>query len=338
MKGHFNNERDFGVEIEFLRPSDKTQEEIANALRGIGVRCRVEGYNHTTRTHWKIVSDSSVNSHRNGLYGDNELVSPRLKGQEGLDELEKVCQTLQLLGCEVNKSCGIHVHHDVTNIVRESDPVAKKFITNLVLFCAKYENIIYKLVSPSRLGIGYSTPVRRNFFESGELSRVFQSDPLSVTNLKSGLVNKVVRVVNDKVMNTSLQMGRCCGLNLMNVWQRGSVEFRYHNGSLSFEKIKSWIVVTNAIVNSVESTNFVKLSDVPNGSRGLASFRGAIGFVGRSGNQDGTPYTNDQLTKDANLFIQRRYRANHNRIDQYITQRDYGFVREGIFNSTNGER
>ena len=67
MKGHFNNERDFGVEIEFLRPSQTTQEEIANALRGMGVECRVEGYNHTTRTHWKIVSDSSESSHRNGL-------------------------------------------------------------------------------------------------------------------------------------------------------------------------------------------------------------------------------------------------------------------------------
>ena len=339
MKGHFNNERDFGVEIEFLRPSQTTQEEIANALRGMGVECRVEGYNHTTRTHWKIVSDSSVSSHRNGLYGDNELVSPRLKGQEGLDELEKVCQTLQLLGCEVNRTCGIHIHHDVTNIVRESDSVAKKFITNLVLFCAKYENIIYKLVSPSRIdGRGYSIPVRRTFFSRGELSRVFQNDPLSVTNVKSGLVNKVVRIVNDKVMNTRLQTNRCCGLNLMNIWSRGSVEFRYHNGSLNFEKIKSWIVVTNAIVNSVETTNFVKLSNVPNGSSGLASFRGAIGFVGRSGNQDGTPYTNDQLTKDANLFIQRRYRANNNRTDQYASHYDYRYVSGGMFNSTNGER
>lgn len=32
--------------------------------------------------------------------------------------------------------------------------------------------------------------------------------------------------------------------------------------------------MTNAIVNSVETTNFVKLSNVPNGSSGLASFRG----------------------------------------------------------------
>lgn len=337
MKGHFNSQRDFGVEIEFLRPSDKTQQNVADALNTIGINCRVEGYNHTTREHWKITPDGSVHTHREGLRGGNELVSPRLKGQEGLDEVEKVCQVLQLLGCEVNKSCGLHVHQDVTEIVRESDATAKKFITNLVLLCAKYENIIYKLVSPSRLdNRHFSIPVRKTFFNGGELSRVIQNDPLSITNVKSVLVNKIVRVVNDKVVTSELQPNRACGLNLTNIWSRGSVEFRYHNGTLNFEKIKSWIVVTNAIVNSVESTNFVKLSNVPNGSRGLASFRGAIGFVGRSGNQDGTPYTNDQLTKDANLFIQRRYRANNNRTDQYERHYDFSYVSRGVFNSTNG--
>ena len=121
----------------------------------------------------------------------------------------------------------------------------------------------------------------------------------------------------------------------MNIWSRGSVEFRYHNGSLSFKKIKSWIVVTNAIVNSVETTNFVKLSNVPNGSSGLASFRGAIGFVGRSGNQDGTPYTNDQLTKDANLFIQRRYRELNRNEERYERHSDYRYVKDGTFQNNN---
>tara|TARA_R100001163_G_C5068394_1_gene208644 strand:+ start:11740 stop:12756 length:1017 start_codon:yes stop_codon:yes gene_type:complete len=338
MKGHFNNERDFGVEIEFLRPRGISQQQVSDALNNMNIQCRVEGYNHTTRTHWKIVGDSSVNTHTATHLGDNEIVSPRLRGQDGLDELQKVCDVLQLLGCVVNKTCGIHIHHDVTNIVRESDSSAKKFITNLVLFCAKYEHIIYKLVSPSRLdGRNYSVPVRRTFFSRGELSRVNVIDSLSLTNLKSELLNKVVRVVNDKVMNGTLQPNRSCGLNLLNVWSRGSVEFRYHNGSLNFEKIKSWIVVTNAIVNSVESTNFVKLSNVPSGARGLASFRGAIGFVGRSGNQDGTPYTNDQLTKDANLFIQRRYRANNNRTNQYARHYDYRYVSSGMFHNV-GER
>ena len=147
-------------------------------------------------------------------------------------------------------------------------------------------------------------------------------------------------IVNDKCeasISGNLQYNRTCGLNLYKVWQRGSVEFRYHNGTLNFEKIKSWVVVTNAIVNSVESTNFVKLCNVPNGSRGLASFRGTIGFVGRSGNQDGTPYSNDQLTKDANLFIQRRYRALNRRESAYARHHDYSFVRGGIFNIQNNQ-
>ena len=335
MKGHFNSDRDFGIEIEFLIPRDKTQETIANALRGVGVDCRVEGYNHTTRPHWKIVGDVSVSGNRTHT-GNNELVSPRLCGENGLRQVEKVCDVLNLLGCEVNKSCGLHVHQDVTDIVGESDRTATKFLKNLVLFCAKYENIIYKLISPSRLdNRQYSIPVRRIFFNSRYMRL---NNELST--IKNDLDRKVKIVVNDKSESSvsgNLQHSRSCGLNLYKIWQRGSVEFRYHNGTLNFDKIKSWVVVTNAIVNSVENTNFVKLCNVPNGSRGLASFRGAIGFVGRSGNQDGTPYSNDQLTKDANLFIQRRYRSLNARQDAYARHQDYRYVSDGIFNISNNQ-
>ena len=333
MKGHFNNQRDFGVEIEFLIPRDKNQQDIANALSGIGIDTRVEGYNHTTRTHWKLVNDVSVigNSHH---YGGNELVSPRLSGQDGLDELGKVCDILNLLGCDINKTCGLHIHHDVTNIVNESDANAMRFIKNLVGLVAKYEHIIYKLISPSRLdGRGYSIPCRKLYFEG--------MTSIQTTNeMKKTLNRKIKRVVRDKNEGSTsrhLQHRRTCGLNLYKIWDRGSVEFRYHQGTLNFNKIKSWIVLTNAIINSVESTNFVKLSFVPNGSRGLASFRGAIGFVGRSGNVNGTPYTNDQLTKDANLYIQRRYRVFNSRESEYQNHPDYSFVSDGTFtNTSNG--
>lgn len=335
MKGHFNGNRDFGIEIEFLIPRGKTKETIANALRGVGVDCQVEAYNHRTAPHWKIVSDISVHDSSTHT-GNNELVSPRLSGENGLRQVEKVCDVLNLLGCEVNKSCGLHVHQDVTDIVGESDRTATKFLKNLVLFCAKYENIIYKLISPSRLdNRQYSIPVRRVFFRTQNMRL---NNELST--IKNDLDRKVKIVVNDKSESSvsgNLQHSRSCGLNLYKIWQRGSVEFRYHNGTLNFEKIKSWVVVTNAIVNSVESTNFVKLCNVPNGSRGLASFRGAIGFVGRSGNQDGTPYSNDQLTKDANLFIQRRYRNLNARQSAYARHHDYRFVSDGIFNISNNQ-
>ena len=333
MKGHFNNNRDFGVEIEFLIPRGKNQQDVANALSGIGIPTFVEGYNHVTRTHWKIVDDVSVHGNSN-FNGSNELVSPRLSGQDGLDELKKVCEILSILGCDVNKTCGLHIHHDVTEIVNESDAKATRFLKNLVGFVAKYEHIIYKLVAPSPLdnspNRGYSLPCRRTYFNNSITTR-------PTNEIKNALDRKVKRVVRDKHQTSTsqnLQTRRTCGMNLYKIWDRGSVEFRYHHGTINFNKIKSWIVLTNAIVNSVESTNFVKLSYVPNGSRGLASFRGAIGFVGRSGNSNGTPYTNDQLTKDANLYIQRRYRGFNLRENEYQRYPDYSYVSDGTFTMT----
>ena len=327
MRGHFNNERDFGIEIEFLIPRSSNQQSVARSLNAMGVSTRVESYNHTTRPHWKIVNDVSV-SGNNTHSGGNELVSPRLRGQSGLDELKKVCEVLTLLGCEVNSSCGLHVHQDVTEIVNESDANAQKFLKNIVLFCAKYENIIYKLISPSRIRNGYSTPVRKVFF-NGDMRLNNQ-----LSTIKNSLDKKVKIVVNDKSersTSNNLQNNRVCGLNLHKIWERGSIEFRYHNGTINFDKIKSWVVLTNAIINSVESTNFVKLCNVPNSSKGLASFRGAIGFVGRSGKQDGTRYTNDQLTKDANLFIQRRYKHLSSRESDYCGSDYVYYVQNGVF-------
>ena len=54
--------------------------------------------------------------------------------------------------------------------------------------------------------------------------------------------------INNNQPSPSVQYNRACGLNFRNVWTRGSVEFRYHNGSLNFDKIVSWIVFTQAII------------------------------------------------------------------------------------------
>ena len=72
--------RKFGIEIEAY---NCTREKLASELRSAGIDVAVEGYNHTTRNHWKLVTDSS-------LTGNNtfELVSPVLEGEAGLKELE----------------------------------------------------------------------------------------------------------------------------------------------------------------------------------------------------------------------------------------------------------
>ena len=96
--------RKFGIEIEAYNCS---RERLARELREAGIEVTVESYNHTTRPHWKLVTDSSING--NDTF---ELVSPILVGEAGLRELEKVCWVLDLCEVKVNESCGLHVHID----------------------------------------------------------------------------------------------------------------------------------------------------------------------------------------------------------------------------------
>jgi hypothetical protein len=84
---NFTFNRDFGIEIEAFGVNPATLERKLNEA---GIETRYEGYNHTTRTYWKIVTDSSLNGH-----DTFELVSPILNGENGLEQLEKVCRVLK---------------------------------------------------------------------------------------------------------------------------------------------------------------------------------------------------------------------------------------------------
>ena len=324
-KGKFNNNRGFGVEIEFIRPRNTSKQDICDALI---VTCEVEGYNHITRPHWKIVTDCSVHEnssqHDRGLVGDNEIVSPILYGENGFAQLKNILDTLNELGCEVNYTCGIHVHHDVTNKMVEGKEQSQKFLANLVKFVAKYEHLIYKLVSPSRLdGRNYSTPVRQEFFGHTETLNK-NSVARMVARVKRNCENKYrySNDINNNQPSPSVQYNRACGLNFRNVWTRGSVEFRYHNGSLNFDKIVSWIVFTQAIINTVEDSNAIQMNYVPNNYKGITRMRKAIGFVSTS--------NRDDVVKSSSAYMLKRFKQLSAREDDYARNRQYSYVQDGL--------
>ncbi len=283
----FNNQKGFGVEIEFLRPRGVSQQRIANeiddALNAVDGGCRVEVYNHITRPQWKLVTDQSVHGSGN-LLGNNELVSPILKGQNGKEQLMIVLEVLNTLGCGVNRTCGIHIHHDVTDTMVRDQKSVTTFLNNLIKFVVKFEHIIYRLVSPSRLREGYSRPARYYF---GNMTTSVNRDLKTITN---HIFKNIKRDVDSKYDNYGMsfpssiaprsQGTRYCGLNLQNIWTRGSVEFRYMQGSLNFDKIWSWTVLTQAIINVTETTKSVGFKSVGNDLTGMFYFRKALGFIG----------------------------------------------------------
>ncbi|MBO6102073.1 MAG: amidoligase family protein [Opitutales bacterium] len=197
--------RTFGVEMEIIHNS---KSEVCGALRRSGVECVSESYNHTTRTHWKIVSDASVE-------GGFEIVSPVLKGREGLDELKKVCDALVGAGAKIKKCCGLHVHLG-TDDFKADIRVWKNLYKNY----ATLESIIDSFMPPSR---------RDN--------RFCQSMRVGGWRGKIGSA-RTLQDLESKITGRS----RYFKLNSQSYWRHRTVEFRQHSGSVEFEKVKNWIL------------------------------------------------------------------------------------------------
>lgn len=200
--------RKFGVEIE---AHGIAKADLANALRQVGIYTKCEGYNHTTRRHWKVIYDSSISGNQ-GF----ELVSPPLNGEAGLQELEKVCEVLDNLGAKINKSCGLHIHFEAKNFTLDT---WKKLIINY----QRLESEIDSFMPPSRRDNHYCQDLRfvnRRIIENAD----------SVYELKTYFQTRYRK------------------LNLASYTRHKTVEFRHHSGTVEFEKIKNWILFLNGLV------------------------------------------------------------------------------------------
>lgn len=237
----FNSERTFGVEIEFFlnrnntRASDSRMREVARVISSFGVDCEAEGYNHQQRPHWKIVRDVSVAG--DGL----EIVSPILKGQNGLDQLEKVTKALAEMDAKVNVSCGIHVHHDAGDFTTQT-------FKNIYTLYNRYETAIDELVAPSRRG------THNQYCKS-------QTTNYEVLR-KAKTVEDIMRIYNDRYVKLNCQSYR----------RHGTIEFRQHQGSIDFTKISNWVIFTQMIVERSITGN-VQMKD---GASDWFNFKKAI--------------------------------------------------------------
>ena len=206
--------RKFGIEIEAY---NCTREKLASELRAAGIDVAVEGYNHTTRNHWKLVTDSS-------LTGNNtfELVSPVLEGEAGLKELEKVCWVLEFCDVKVNDSCGLHIHMDAADFDLQT-------WKNLALSYKHLERVIDSFMPQSR---------RQNYYCKG-LSSISTADIQAAQN------------IND--LRAAFGNNRYRKVNLEAYARHRTVEFRQHSGTTNFTKMENWVRFLNGLITFAKS-------------------------------------------------------------------------------------
>lgn len=205
------NNMTFGVEIETVAPASA----VENGLR-------IGGYHHGVQVPylpegWKAERDGSIDG--NGYGHPCEIVSPILRGPEGLAQVLDVLRTLEAKGHRVNFTCGVHVH---IGWKREWPAEA---LARLVTIVAYSERGLYAITGSKR-------------------------------RERSRYCGGVRKYGDDKAAKPALDRDRYHALNLTNLANRTreTVEFRVFSGSLKPIKVLGWIQICLGLVERALNT------------------------------------------------------------------------------------
>lgn len=213
----------FGVECETY---NVVRDALIREVEQRNISIQSEGYNHRDNNHYyKIVSDASIQ----GVNGQ-EIVSPILKGKEGLNSLKMVCDSLNAIDAKVNRSTGLHVHFDASKI---SDSHFVQIFKNY----QKLESVIDSFMPQSRRG-------NNNYY-----CKTIQGLNYDSCNTKAD----VIRV----------NCTRYRKVNAESYLSHKTVEFRQHSGTTDYDKIANWInflrkLIQYSFENEIQECNSIE--------------------------------------------------------------------------------
>jgi len=230
----YNPNRLFGVEIEVA--TTKSNRVVANAInaeflhQGINQACEAQSYNHNTQQIWKVVQDSSVRGW--------EIVSPPMKGSQGLMELSAVCKALNALEVKVNTTTGLHVHHDARDLSGQEVGMTYSLY-------ATFQHIFNMMVAPSRRNSHFARPL--NWMLLTNSGRDNFKGEIRNTNNRSNM-NGIEWKLRDRL--NAGGMHSYTSVDCMSLYRHGTIEFRQHQGTINATKIWNWVLMTQSIIEA----------------------------------------------------------------------------------------
>lgn len=206
----------FGVEIEC---KGLTQAQCADALVAAGINAVAVGYTHEVMAAWKATSDAS-------LHGVAcEVVSPILRGEDGIAEMQRVMAALRAAGAHVDAQCGMHVHVGMEALTGHE-------IASLIDLYAARQTAVNTVLPGDRrrsqwartLGTAFRQNVTGQFRRTGTVAVGYHGDRYRTVNV--------------------------CAFP-----RYGTLEFRQHGGTLNGEKAAAWVRMLWAMATAAASGN-----------------------------------------------------------------------------------
>jgi len=224
--------RTFGIEIEMV---GKTHSMIAKAVHSVvgGKVEHVIDKEDDSLTHedihaldgrvWKIEDDDSLHAPK---HLRAELVSPKL-AETDLGTLKKVVAAIAAGGAHTNPYCGVHVHIGAKDAAVED---ICRFID--VMIDEEHKLVKNFNCSPRRL--------RRfaRLMSPGFVKKFRRRRPKTPEELEKLWYG---RPADPQRRSDRYHKSRYRGLNLQSYFYRGTVEFRYFDGSLDQKRIEACV-------------------------------------------------------------------------------------------------
>jgi hypothetical protein len=224
----------FGIEIETVGLRRDSLARAIHSVVGGTVEDHGDRWCVTTGSgrKWNVVPDGSLSGGANS----GEIVSPVLS-YDDIEELQNIIRAVRAAGAKTDSSTGIHVHVDGSTF-------DAKGVTNLVKFVYKQERLLEHVlgISPARL-MRFCRPIDQDF-----LLRLETHRPKTMQNLSSAWYG------NGTTQPTRYHHTRYHGLNLNSFFYRGTIEFRYFNGTLHAGEVKSYIQLVLALAANALSS------------------------------------------------------------------------------------
>jgi len=235
--------RPFFIELGLSCNNGSSKKVLAKSIqRRSGFAVTVVGSNshsHDSLVGWKLVHDGSIiHCQGNAPYCSIfELVSPILKGEDGLLAISKILHALRnstaaKVSLNNNDVSLFHVHVSAKGISLES---LKKVCQNFI----KYEDAMDAFFPACRRTGSEESNL---YFRSCKKAILNPDGTRAITNGQRHQAIEACTSIYDLVvlMNPA---GRCYKLNLRNLVTRRqpTLEFRQHHGTTNADKVQAWV-------------------------------------------------------------------------------------------------
>lgn len=215
-----------------LLPSDKLYNQnksktaVAIEIEAINDGCEdIEEAVYHMPAGWNDAYDGSISTDMSREF----IMQPEV-GDAALNRVKTFCNWLDKEGWYINSSCGIHVHTDAFYLgVNE--------LKGILLTARALEPLIYSMLPDSRSKSRYSKPMEN-----------IDSQVILDVKSTSDLCQLWYEVMNGThASSEKYNDSRYRGFNLHSRFLHGTIEYRYHHGTLSDYYINNWIMFCLAI-------------------------------------------------------------------------------------------